>query len=370
MASIREIGPGQIRVEIRRRGVKVPARTFETWDDARDYAQITEGRVVGGEFVGPTLASTTTFGDALDWYERVIVPKKPRSAKLKKTYMKYWRTTHFVSWRMSAIMPWDLIDWRINILDEDNADVDAGEKIGPASKWSVQTCWHHLQVVSHLFNEWPLAHKIKLENPVSRHVRPILDDGRDRRLNHELDVDGRDEEARLFASADASQSRWLGAAVRISLETGMRQTELATLTWNRVRLDVKHPYADLPKTKNDRARRVPLSTRAVAAFKSLKDAANPYTVSQVKALNRGTVLNTVLGIESGRGIIHAFNDVISDEAFPDLRWHDLRHEAVSRLFENTDLRDQEIMAIVGHLSRESLNRYTHLRAHRLSDRLN
>jgi len=53
----------------------------------------------------------------------------------------------------------------------------------------------------------------------------------------------------------------------------------------------------------------------------------------------------VLSIETGRGIIHAFRDVITEREFPDLRWHDLRHEGISRLFELTDLRDHEIMAI-------------------------
>jgi integrase len=371
MASIREIGPGQIRVEIRRKGIKVPAKTFETWGEAKDYADVMEGKVVGGEYVGPNVASATTFADALDWYERIVIPRKPRSAKNKRTYLKLWRASRFASWKMSAIMPWDLLDWRIEVLDEENAQEndDGSTPIGPKAQFGVQQCWHYLQLVSHLFNQWAFAHKVKLESPVSKHVRPILGEGRDRRLDHELDTKGRDEEARLFAAVDASKSRWLGAAVRIALETGMRQAELATLTWGRVRLDVENPHADLPKTKNDRARRVPLSTRAIAAFKQLADPAMPYSVSEVRALNKGRSINTVLGVETGRALLHAFNDAVSEEEFPDLHWHDLRHEAISRLFENTDLRDQEIMAIVGHLSAESLTRYTHLRAHKLGPRL-
>jgi hypothetical protein len=77
----------------------------------------------------------------------------------------------------------------------------------------------------------------------------------------------------------------------------------------------------------------------------------------------------VLPVETGRGIIHAFRDAISEEAFPDLRWHDLRHEAISRLFELTDLRENEIMAISGRLTPAMLARYTHLRADRLGARL-
>jgi len=72
---------------------------------------------------------------------------------------------------------------------------------------------------------------------------------------------------------------------------------------------------------------------------------------------------------AGRGIIHAFRDAITEQEFPDLRWHDLRHEGISRLFELTDLRDHEIMAITGHLTAAMLARYTHLRADRLGARL-
>ena len=53
----------------------------------------------------------------------------------------------------------------------------------------------------------------------------------------------------------------------------------------------------------------------------------------------------------------------------DLRFHDLRHEAISRLFETTDLTDMEIMSISGHKSVQMLRNYTHLRSGRLASRL-
>lgn len=46
---------------------------------------------------------------------------------------------------------------------------------------------------------------------------------------------------------------------------------------------------------------------------------------------------------------------------PDLRFHDLRHEAVIRLVES-GLSDQHVAAIGGHKSMQMLRRYTHLRA--------
>jgi integrase len=52
----------------------------------------------------------------------------------------------------------------------------------------------------------------------------------------------------------------------------------------------------------------------------------------------------------------------------DLRFHDLRHEAVSRLVE-AGLSDQEVAAISGHKSMQMLKRYTHLRAEDLVAKL-
>ena len=53
---------------------------------------------------------------------------------------------------------------------------------------------------------------------------------------------------------------------------------------------------------------------------------------------------------------------------PDLHFHDLRHEAVTRLFER-GLNIAEVSAISGHKELKMLQRYTHLRATELVHRL-
>ncbi|MCC6915560.1 MAG: site-specific integrase, partial [Rhodospirillaceae bacterium] len=168
------------------------------------------------------------------------------------------------------------------------------------------------------------------------------------------------EEWKLINKARTSSRKWLRAAIAISLETCMRQSELAGLVWRRVKLYSDHPHVDLPKTKNERPRRVPLSRRAIAAFHSIR----PKNTAPADFTDQ-----PVLSVETARGVIHAFREVITEKDFPDLRWHDLRHEAISRLFELTDLRDHEIMTISGHLTPAMLARYTHLRADRLGSRL-
>ena len=52
----------------------------------------------------------------------------------------------------------------------------------------------------------------------------------------------------------------------------------------------------------------------------------------------------------------------------DLRWHDLRHEGTSRLFEK-GLNTMEVASITGHEDLKMLMRYTHLRAEDLVERL-
>ncbi|EAA9297809.1 integrase, partial [Salmonella enterica subsp. enterica] len=52
-----------------------------------------------------------------------------------------------------------------------------------------------------------------------------------------------------------------------------------------------------------------------------------------------------------------------------LHFHDLRHEAISRLFELGTLNVMEVAAISGHKSLNMLKRYTHLRAYQLVSKL-
>ena len=53
----------------------------------------------------------------------------------------------------------------------------------------------------------------------------------------------------------------------------------------------------------------------------------------------------------------------------DLRFHDLRHEATSRLFERTHLSDIEISRITGHKDPRVLRRYSNLRGSDLAAKL-
>lgn len=53
----------------------------------------------------------------------------------------------------------------------------------------------------------------------------------------------------------------------------------------------------------------------------------------------------------------------------DSHFHDLRHEAISRLFERIDLKEAQLMRMPGLNSLSMLKRYTHLRAEDLAAKL-
>lgn len=356
MATIDQRGPYQWRARIRRKvGGKLVTltRTEETYEAAKRWADIQEGKVVGDEYEDRRAVQGMTVAQACEWFLDRVAPidektgkrvAKSQHAKNQVSKLKYWIVSDFANWSLVSLKPWDLIEWRDGLLEDGGC--------------SHQTIVHRLNTLSQVYVQAGLALKVELTNPVGEKVRPSLGPGRNRRLDVHRDKDGKDEEARLLEACAGSSRSWLKSAVVISLETCMRQAELAGLTWDRVKLDTEYPHCDLPKTKNDRPRRVPLSTRAVKAFSDL-------IPEKVSVLGK----RPVFPVETPRAFGHAWRDVVTEGQFPDLRWHDLRHEAVSRLFERTDLRDNEIMAISGHLRPEMLTRYTHLRADRLGKRL-
>lgn len=73
--------------------------------------------------------------------------------------------------------------------------------------------------------------------------------------------------------------------------------------------------------------------------------------------------------QASDSISHVWRRVCSRAGIEDLRFHDLRHEATSRLFEKGVFEGVEVAAITGHKTLQMLKRYTHLRAEDLARKL-
>ena len=219
------------------------------------------------------------------------------------------------------------------------------ETINPRTKRKLATSTVRLEMslLSNFFDiariEWGLCDS----NPVANVRKPKCPPGRDRRLTPR-------EERLILRYCHGHINPNLYSIVVLALETAMRQGEILNLHWEH--LNLKTRIAHLPETKNGTKRDVPLSVKARDALIRLgvktKGRVFGYTAEGLKSTWRFMLKK--LGIEN-------------------LHFHDLRHEAISRLFELGSLDMMEVAAISGHKSLAMLKRYTHLKAQRLVRKL-
>ena len=328
-------GPGGKRVwqaHVRRRGYPAQVQTFDTKAKAEAWASTIESEIARGVFVSRAEAENTTLREALDRYQREIVPGK-KNADREGRRVRGLQARTLARRSMASIQGKDIAAF----MQQRQA-----EGAGP------NTVRLDLALLSHLFNvartEWGMA---SLANPVEMVRKPRLPAGRDRRLVG-------DEQARLLAAAqayDAGPHAGIGIANMITwaIETAMRRGEIAAMRWDH--LDRRARVLLIPETKTGTPRRVPLSTAALAVLDGLP-----------RRLD-----GKVWGMRPD-SISQAFERVCKAAGIEGLTFHDLRHEATSRLFEK-GLGLMEVASITGHKTMQMLKRYTHLRAEDLVGRL-
>lgn len=149
----------------------------------------------------------------------------------------------------------------------------------------------------------------------------------------------------------------------LALETAMRMAEMYTLEVGQVDLARRTVFLD--KTKNGDKRQVPLSSVAVARLEA-----------HLAGIDRRLVFPWWSGERDEKSmprttarLSRQFARIFLAAECEDLVFHDLRHEATSRLFERTSLSDLEIAKITGHRSPRSLMRYANLRGSTMATRL-
>jgi len=142
--------------------------------------------------------------------------------------------------------------------------------------------------------------------------------------------------------------------MRFALATARRQEEITRLQWgdlNRERgtallRDVKHPRLKVGNHK----------------FFKL-----PPSAWEIIDRQNGSTRNSLIFPYNPKSIGAAFTRAVHVLGIPDLRFHDLRHEATSRLFEK-GYSIQEVAQFTLHESWATLKRYTHLRPEDVPDR--
>lgn len=381
MATFRKRGPYQWEAQIRRRGYPAQSKTFETKAEAEAWANMIESEMARGVWVSRGEAEATTLHEALTRYETEIVPAKKGAAQ-EESVLRICKATDLAKRPLATIRSADVAKLR----DEWLADCK------PA------TVLRRLAVLSHVFSiarkEWGME---SLSNPVELVRKPQPNNARSRRVIDDVSAEDSDDSDRgaldgeLDRLVSASGSALLPSIIWLAVETAMRRGEIIALCWEHV--DLKRRVAHLPATKNGTARDVPLSTRAVEVLQALKDARDALMESdEDKGEGHETAAEADDAEETARvfdirsdAVTRAFVRAVArarklyvkeckavrkrpDERFlVDLRFHDLRHEATSRLASIFPL--HELTKITGHKDPRMLMRYYHPRAEDLARRL-
>lgn len=140
------------------------------------------------------------------------------------------------------------------------------------------------------------------------------------------------------------------AVIRFAIETAMRRGEILQLEWRHV--DLQRRTAHLPRTKNGYARTVPLTNGAMEIL-----------LRQDPRIDSKLVFNV-----TSDALKMCWRRIMIKTQLDDLHFHDLRHEAISRLFE-MGLSMPEVALISGHRDPRMLMRYTHLVPYQLAQKL-
>lgn len=320
MASINKRG-NKWQVRICRKNSSAICKTFTLFKDAQTWARNIELKIERGEALGKDTVQLNTL---IERYQVSVSPSK-KGYKQEIPRLRAWLKHPLSKRDASSIKPVDIATYR-----------DQRIKAGKSSS----TVRIELSLLSSVFkhakHEWGYTN---LANPVADVKRPTPSKGRDRRLEGE----------ELAALLNETNGTYMAPLILLAIETAMRAGEIASLKWENINLTKR--IAVLPDTKNGDKRIVPLSSNAIKILSTLnKEGFN------------------VFQLQSSYVITDAFRRATKKAGISGLRFHDLRHEAVSRLFEKR-LNVMEVASISGHRSLQMLQRYTHLRAEELALRL-
>jgi len=350
MATITKNAASNWKALIRKRGWPTATKTFRTKKDAQDWARRVEDEMVRGVYIDRAPSERMTLRAAMDRYLAEVTPTKSKTTITREKNRVKPILKVLGDYSLAAITPQRVADYRDQRMNTPSARTGK-----PLSGNSVRL---ELALISHLYTvviqEWGIGLTC---NPAALVRKPKIPKARDRRITKE-------EAAKLQVECAKHSNPMLYWIVVFAIETGMRKSEIVTLRLHQV--NQHRRLAHLPDTKNGTSRTVPL-TRAAA--KVIDEAiSHPIRPGDTDLIFWGDAKDKITRERKPYDFTEAWEGARSRAGLPDLHFHDLRHEAVSRFVE-AGLGDQEVAAISGHKTMQMLKRYTHLRAEDLVDKL-
>jgi integrase len=328
MATFRKRGE-KWQAQIRRNGHPPISKSFINKRDAESWARDVERRIERGELIQDQgSVQSSVLGDLLHKYQREISTGK-KSEKVEGFRIGLIRRHSLARFPAEKITPKLIAAFR----DERLQSV------------SGETVRQDLVLLRQVFDvarrEWGIA---ILQNPVDDVKKPKPAQARTRRLKQQ------DLEA-LNNALKRVRNPLFGDIIEFAIATGMRRGEILRMRWSDV--NFSDSLLSIPITKNGHPRLIPLSTRAIEILQHLKRTSG----------SKDHVFQM-----SPNAVRLAWQRLVRAAGIEDLRFHDFRHEAVSRFFE-AGLSLPEVALISGHRDPRQLMRYTHLEASKVAEKL-
>ena len=309
---------------VRHKSIGTLAKTFPSKLLAQQWSREQELRLAKGDF-GKLLSDGVELRELLIKYRDTVTSQKRGRAT------EHRRINRLISDPISAT-PLSQLSSQLLATFRDRRLQDGVR----ASQYDLVIIRHCIKVA---INEWGVLLE---SNPADRIKLPPSPKARERRLKHS-------EFEQLKAASKETINRNVWPVVVFGIETGMRRSEILSLKWDSICFSNK--VASLALTKNGFSRKVPLSPQALAVLSDQRDlgAPVPFPIND-------------------NAFRLAWNRLRARTNITDLRFHDLRHEAISRFFEK-GLSIAEVAAISGHKDPRMLFRYTHLDATEIAQKL-
>ncbi len=326
MASIRNRG-GKWQARVRRLGQNPVTKSFQTKQDAERWARQVEADIDKGSYTNIALAERTTFKELIHRYIDEVLPTM-RGGSTDAIRLRALARRPVAQLNMVALTPQKIAQHRDQRLKE----------IAPNTV--TRELAYFSSIINHARREWD----INISNPVLMVKRPASGQGRNRILS-DTELNRILEELKPVDR----KSIWMLPFVKLALETAMRRGERLSLQWSWINFEKR--TATLPITKNGERRVVPLSSTAIEILMSL-----PRSID-------GRVFPITHEVVS-----QAFSRARKRAGVTDIRIHDLRHMAITRMAEKLP-NVIELSAVSGHKSLAMLKRYYHPNPEQLAEKL-
>jgi integrase len=339
VATFTRLKSGSWRVQVRRKG-KYVNDTFRRRKDAEEWALEVERRIDRGEPPLPCRGrDTKTFGDLIRLHQEDLreVGKpigRSKAASLALLERQLGRL------RLGDLDRERIIQFGKSRAREGAGPVTVGIDIGYIKILSDAAAVHGLILSTEPVGQARIA--------LTRLGLVGKGNERDRRPTQ-------DELDRLISTLDANplQQIPMGRIIRFAVATAMRQDEICRIEWMDFdpvkRMLLIRDRKD-PRRKNGNNQRIPLLDVSGYDACGIIDEQRGFVEQQV-----GRVFPY-----NGRSVGTAFRRACRALGIEDLHFHDLRHEATSRLFE-AGFSIEQVALVTGHKDWKMLRRYTHLR---------